>query len=85
MTRGMFRSRTYRRVSTRVPGGSTVKRFVKRNDRQAHCAYCGKPLAGVPRKKEGLSKTQRRPERPYGGVLCASCLRDEIKLEARDE
>ncbi|MFP4645090.1 MAG: 50S ribosomal protein L34e [Candidatus Woesearchaeota archaeon] len=81
----MFKSRTYRRVSTRVPGGSTVRNFVKRSPKQAHCAYCGKPLSGVPRQSSGSSKTGRRPERPYGGVLCSMCLRDEIKLGVRDE
>ncbi|MGM5480937.1 MAG: 50S ribosomal protein L34e [Nanobdellota archaeon] len=85
MTRGMFRSRTYRRVSKRLPGGETVRKFEKRSPKKAHCAYCGKPLSGIPRRVSGLSKTQRRPERPFAGMLCSRCMRDEIKLEARDE
>ena len=85
MTRGMFKSRTFRRVSTKVPGGDTVRKFIKRTPKQAHCTYCGKPLHGIPRQTKKRSKTESRPERPMGGVLCTRCLRDEIKISARDE
>ena len=43
---------------------------------------CGKELKGIPREIPGkiakLSKTQRRPSRPYGGVLCSQCMRKTI-------
>ena len=87
MVRGMFRSRTFRRINRSLPGGSTVRSYVKGKSKQASCAYCGRALHGIPRLKghKRLSKTRSRPERPYGGVLCGSCLREEIKLDVRDQ
>ncbi len=88
MPRGMYKSRTFRRVKTRLPGGSTVTRFLQRKPKQAHCARCGVELHGVPRalpsKMSTMAKTYKRPERAFGGVLCGRCLRDIIKLEARE-
>jgi len=44
---------------------------------------CGKVLHGVasarPYKMAKLSKTEKRPERPYAGMLCSSCMRLKIK------
>lgn len=85
MTRGMFRSRTFRQTSRKVPGGRLSDIFTKRTPKRATCAYCGKPLAGVPRKPLMKSASSRRPDRMYGGVLCSGCVREEIKLDARDE
>ncbi len=30
-----------------------------------------------------LPKTMKRPERPYGGVLCSRCMRQLIKDDVR--
>ena len=30
-----------------------------------------------------LAKTERRPERPFGGVLCSECMRKIEKLRVR--
>jgi len=55
----------------------------------ATCALCGKNLAGMPRRgvheKSKLSKTQKRPQRPFGGVLCANCTEAVIKEKTRLE
>ncbi len=84
----MFRSKTLRRVTKRVPGGTTVKRYEQRKPRVAHCAITGEPLHGIPRKLPSdvakLSKTKRRPQRPYGGVLGSKASRQVIKEEARE-
>ena len=89
MPRGMFKSRTFRRVSTKVPGGKTKLHYKKRKPSIAHCGRCGTQLQGIPRGSAKdiakLSKSQRRPERPFGGVLCSQCLKDIIKYEAREE
>ncbi len=73
------RSRTLRRVAVTTPGGDNVIHFRKRNAARAQCSACGKVLAGVPHVRatqmKGIPKTQRRPERPYGGVLCSPCMR----------
>ena len=57
--------------------------YAKRRPKKPHCANCGKVLSGVasnsPYKVRKLSKTQKRPERPYGGVLCSACTRAELR------
>jgi large subunit ribosomal protein L34e len=74
-----FRSRSLRRVFVKTPGGKTVLHHRRRKPAKAECAKCAIVLKGVPRDIPGkikkLSKTQRRPERPYGGVLCSKCMR----------
>ena len=47
------------------------------------CAICVKPLGGVPRLKLKKSKTQKRPERRFGGVLCGNCCTQIIKEKMR--
>ncbi|MBS3170693.1 50S ribosomal protein L34e, partial [Candidatus Woesearchaeota archaeon] len=43
---------------------------------------CRKELHGVPRafpvERRNMPKTKKRPERPYGGVLCSKCMRETI-------
>ena len=89
MPRGMFKSRTLRRVFRRLPGGSTVKRYEQRKPSQARCARCGAKLHGIPRAKASeltrMTKSKKRPERPFGGVLCGKCHKDMLKIEAREE
>jgi len=83
MVRPAYRSRSRRRVYKRTPGGRTVVHYEKRKPKAARCAICGKPLGGVPRERpvelRKLAKTERRPERPYGGHICPSCLRKLYK------
>lgn len=68
-----------RKVKVRV-ATRTVIRKVRKKPKIAKCAICKKPLHGVPReipsKIRKLAKTEKRPERPYGGYLCSSCMRD---------
>lgn len=83
MVQGRLKSKTFRKVQRRTPGGRTVKHYVKRKPSKMVCANCGRPLSGVPRefptKLKNMPKTKKRPERPYGGILCAKCMREEIK------
>lgn len=83
MTSPRFRSRTYRRVFIKVPGNKVNIHYKKRKPSKAQCGNCGISLAGVPRGRplriRNLPKTMKRPERPYGGVLCSSCMRNKIK------
>ena len=82
MPRKSRRSRTFRRVFVKTPGGSTVLRYKRRKPSPAQCAGCGKDLAGVPHlipsKMHNLPKTKKRPERPFGGVYCSRCSRLKI-------
>ena len=81
------RSRTLRRVHRRTPGSRTVRQFKKRKPSKATCYVCGKVLAGVPRerpyKMQRMPKTMKRPQRPYGGVLCSACARRKIISDTR--
>ncbi|MEB3860100.1 MAG: 50S ribosomal protein L34e [Desulfurococcales archaeon] len=78
MVRPALRSRSLRRTFRRSPGGETRVFYERRKPGPARCAVCRKPLNGVPRlrpaKLRNLAKTSKRPERPYGGVLCHKCL-----------
>jgi large subunit ribosomal protein L34e len=87
MVSGKHKSRSMRRVFRRTPGGKTVMAFKKRKPSKAKCAGCGKQLAGIPRerprKMQNMPKTAKRPDRPYGGILCAPCTRKKILEKAR--
>lgn len=82
MVRGSRRSRTLRRIYVKTPKHTKLV-YAKRKPNKAHCAMCGKILPGVaserPYKMSKLSKTQKRPERPYAGMLCSACSRKTIK------
>lgn len=87
MVDGRLKSRRLRRVSVKTPGGKTVRHYRKRKPSAAICAIYGTPLAGVPKVRDSvmrnLAKTQRRPERPYGGVLSSKAMRAVLKEHAR--
>ncbi|MGC9011400.1 MULTISPECIES: 50S ribosomal protein L34e [Thermogladius] len=87
MPRPMYRTRSWRRVVVRTPGGELRVHYEKRRPSPAHCAICGRPLNGVPRLRPSqlrkLAKTEKRPERIYGGVICPSCLAKLIRRSVR--
>jgi large subunit ribosomal protein L34e len=81
------RSRTFRRIHKRTPGGKTVMHYVRRKPSKHTCGKCGKVLSGMPRelpyKIRAMSKSERRPTRVFGGNLCSACSRSAIKAKAR--
>lgn len=81
-----LRSRSLRRVYVKTPGGKTVLHYRRSKPKIGHCK-CGAKLKGVarerPYKMMNMAKTKKRPERPYGGVLCSKCLREFLKENAR--
>lgn len=82
-----FKSRTFARIKTKLPGGSTVTKYKLRKPKVLTCA-CGKALKGIPRlrptKMRNLPLSKKRVERPYGGNLCSKCSRELIKKQARE-
>ena len=84
---GRFKARTRKIVYVRIPGGKTIIRYKGEKAGKAKCASCGAVLSGIPHKNvaelKKLPKTARRPERPYGGVLCSKCTRAKIIEKAR--
>ena len=88
MVSGRFKSRTFRRVFKKLPGGTTKIHYEKRKPSKAKCGSCSILLKGVPRerpyKMKATAKTKKRPQRPYGGSLCSSCTRKLIKEKIRN-
>ena len=80
------KSRTFRRRTLKLPSGKHTVHYSKRKPKVAHCAICGAPLLGVPRARpydhKHMSKTEKRPERPYGGMICSKCMRKLMKERA---
>ncbi len=79
------RTRSFRRKRVTTPGGTVKIHYTKKQPGIARCAVCRKPLHGVPRMLPSginkLRKTQKRPDRPFGGNLCASCTKEKAKLK----
>jgi large subunit ribosomal protein L34e len=71
----------------KTPGGRTVTHYKRRKPKSAKCGKCGAVLKGVPRelpsKMRKVSKTAKRPERPYAGVLCSRCMRAKFVEKAK--
>jgi large subunit ribosomal protein L34e len=79
-----LRSRSYAKKKVRTPGGKKTIHFKKKSGAYARCGACKKLLLGVPRsRREKLTKSQRVPNRPYGGNLCSKCMRFLMKEAAR--
>lgn len=88
MVSGQRKSRTMRRVYKRVPSGNKVV-YELRKPAAARCGNCGTLLNGIARKRsigmKNSSKSAKRPQRPFAGVLCSKCTKDLMVLEAREE
>jgi len=86
MVRPMYRSRSWRRVYVRTPGGRTIVHYERRLNRPMRCGRCGAILSGVPKNewdRRRFAKSSKRPERMFGGVLCPRCLKEVLKQEIR--
>ena len=87
MVRPALRSRSLARVYVRLPSSRTTIHYRKRKPSRARCAVCKRELNGVPALRpinlRRLPKSRRRPERPYGGYLCPSCLKEFLKKAIR--
>ncbi len=83
---GPRRGSKKRRVAVRTPGGRTVYHYRHKIHGKARCARCGRPLTGTrtgPRSVMAkLAKSEKRPNRPYGGYLCSKCLRELMVTRA---
>ncbi|NIQ05051.1 MAG: 50S ribosomal protein L34e [Candidatus Korarchaeota archaeon] len=75
------RSRSKKRRQKKTPGGKNVTHYKRKRKGEHICAICGKPLRGTPKEEGNVTKSSRRPDRPYGGYLCQECLQNELSLE----
>jgi len=75
------------KTQVRTTTGKIIFRNKKKKVGVAKCAVCGKPLHGVPKLRKSemrrWRKTEKRPERPYGGYLCSVCSRELFRDKAR--
>jgi len=82
-----LRSRSFRKVKVKTPGSKVTIHYKKKKPSKAHCGMCGAVLPGVLSDREVVMRTTpkslKRPERPYGGVLCSSCSRSKIKEKVK--
>lgn len=80
-------SRSLKRIQRKTPGGWTVTHYKYKKTGKHVCAICKNVLHGKPRGSiveiSRLPKSQRRPERPFGGMLCSACSRQIISLRAK--
>ena len=76
-----------RKIKVKLPGNRVKVVMRRAYPRIAVCGICGSKLKGMPRlstsKFRNLAKSEKRPNRPYGGNLCSACMRSEIKRMAR--
>lgn len=81
MPKPALRSRKYRKIRKKVPGGRLAYKYVKKRQAENQCSKCGGILHGTSRERQfkSVSKTARRPNRPYGGNLCSACTRLMVK------
>ncbi|MFH1106906.1 MAG: 50S ribosomal protein L34e [Candidatus Micrarchaeota archaeon] len=81
------RHRTSKKTLRRTPGGRSVAIYKPKKPSKARCAICGAKMFAVPNRSivgmRKLAKTQKRPERVFGGVLCHTCVQQLLKEKLR--
>ena len=78
----MHRSRSFKRFNRITVRGRNVIHYRRAASSMPHCAICRSELNGI-----GLSggRSRKSNSRLFGGVLCARCTADIIKLGSRVE
>lgn len=85
MPKPMHRSRSFRRLDRVTPSGRHVIHYERRKPSMPHCGICGSELNGISMGKSANSRSRRSNARMFGGVLCARCTAEVIKLASRIE
>jgi large subunit ribosomal protein L34e len=84
MPKPMHRSRSFKRSDKITLKGRHVVHFRRAKNSFPHCSVCGTELNGISINTKG-GKSRRTNSRLFGGVLCANCTADVIKLGSRVE
>ncbi len=83
MVRPALRSRSFRKMRKRLPGGKYAMHYEKRKPAAPRCAGCKGVLHGMPRIRPirlgNIASSRRTVSRPYGGSLCSGCMRARIR------
>ena len=83
--RRALRARSVKKMRHKTPGNRLITVFKKKRHSYMKCGKCS---AKIVRKRlrakdvKKLSKTKRRPDRPYPG-LCTKCMRAKVKSMVR--
>ena len=87
MAEDRVKTRSLRRKKVKLAGSKIVVHYVRRRPSAAECAGCHKSLLTVPRvlpkQMQKLTRSARRPTRPFGGFYCSSCMRQLMVVKAR--
>lgn len=75
--------RSKKKVSYRTPGGSIRVRNKRKKKGALKCGICGVKLKGTSSDPKTVTKTERRPERIFGGNLCHKCAEKVVMYRAR--
>jgi len=81
MTYGRFKSKIRKRTYVKTSTGTTIF-YSKPRKKSVFCVSCNSILQST-NLYRGVTKSQKRPSRPFGGVLCAACVRDTFRQRAR--
>jgi ribosomal protein L34E len=71
-----FRSRSVKKIRRMKPKGGATFRYVRKVGSRGSCSVCGSKLTG----EKGRAKSMKRASRAFGGVLCAKCSFEVLKL-----
>lgn len=82
MPKPMHRSRSFKRSDKLTLKGKHVVHYKRAKNALPHCAICRMELNGINLKG---GKSRRTNSRLFGGVLCANCTADIVKLGSRVE
>jgi len=82
MPKPMYRSTSIKRVNRVTAKKRNVIHYRRAKNSMPHCAICGAELNGISEKGGRSRKTNNRK---FGGVLCAKCTAEVIKLGSRIE
>ncbi|MEW6593098.1 MAG: 50S ribosomal protein L34e [Candidatus Hadarchaeota archaeon] len=78
------RTSRYRKRHIRTPSGRSSIQYKERRTAAARCFSCGRPLGGIPSNARHSPKSSKRPNRPFAGSLCPSCLKERLKQQVRE-
>lgn len=85
MPKPMHRSRSFKRSDRITLKGRHVTHFRRAKNAFPHCALCRVELNGISINPKKGGKSRRSNSRLFGGVLCANCTADVVKLGSRVE
>ncbi|MCS3901824.1 50S ribosomal protein L34e [Methanococcus voltae] len=82
-----YKSGSMKKTCKRVTKGNTAH-YRRKKQGVAKCGACGAVLNGVPNGRiaelSKLAKTEKRPERAFGGHLCPACVKKMMVEKARN-